>query len=239
MLVLTIGVAFLGYVLPWGQMSLWGATVITGLLRVINQRVVYWLWGHLWVSLPTITFFYSLHFVLPFIILALIIVHITTLHSPLSSFSKRWKGFHPSYRVKDIINLRWYGLLFILVRWSLPFLFEPVNFDESNIRVSPIHILPEWYFLWAYAILRCIPNKLLGVVALLLRLIVILFIRSKSYKGSIFILLLINLVEIGGFPVEDPFVVTSQVLTFFYFIIRLIFPYGNYFDRVVLRREEQ
>ena len=212
-------------------MSLWGATVITGLLRVINIRVVYWLWGNLWVSLPTITFFYSLHFLLPFIVVGIIIVHIVTLHTPLRSTSYQWKRFHPWFSIKDRINLIPYLILLILVRVRIAYLFEPVNFEESNISVRPIHILPEWYFLWAYAILRCIPNKLIGVLALLARLVVILTWNgikinstiSNRIKRLLFILILINLVELGGFPVEDPFILVSQLFTFLYFIVSILF----------------
>jgi len=188
--------AFLGYVLPWGQISFWGTTVITNLFSAIpfiGPEIVNWLWGGFSVSNSTLGRFYSLHFLLPFVLVAFTMIHILFLHqtgsrNPLGLNSNYEKlPFHPYYRVKDALGfcvvLIGIGFIVFFYPWRLG---DPENFIRANPLVTPIHIQPEWYFLFAYAILRSIPNKLGGVVALfasLLVLYVIGFSKRYSFKG--------------------------------------------------------
>ncbi len=179
-----MGAAFLGYVLPWGQMSYWGATVITNLVSAIPYigiDVVQWLWGGFAVSGPTLTRFFALHFLFPFIILAFVLIHILFLHqtgstNPLGTNRNLDKlPFHPYFTWKDLL-----GYAAVLSAGSsiillLPYYFgDTENFITANPLVTPIHIQPEWYFLFAYAILRSIPNKLGGVIALVLSIAIII-----------------------------------------------------------------
>ena len=236
-----IAAAFLGYVLPWGQMSFWGATVITNLFSAIpyiGNDLVGWIWGGFAVGRPTLTRFFSLHFLIPLVVAALSMVHLLMLHqtgrrNPLGSTRNFDKiKFHPYFTSKDL-----FGFFIIIVillvlciinPWGLG---DPENFIPANPLVTPVHIQPEWYFLLAYAILRSIPNKLGGVVALALS-IAILFIcpllpRSK-FKGLIFyplnkflfwvhIGVVFLLTWIGARPVEDPYIFLGQILALVYF----------------------
>jgi len=184
-LFITMATAFVGYVLPWGQISFWGATVITNLLSAIpylGNSIVIWLWGGYSVGRATLTRFFAIHFILPFIILALVIIHLIFLHqrgssNPLGTNSDKDKiPFHPFFSIKDLVGF--VALIFALLIVSLynPYLFiDSENFIKANPMVTPIHIQPEWYFLYAYAILRSTPRKLGGVVALVLS-IAILFV---------------------------------------------------------------
>jgi len=241
LIILTMATAFLGYVLPWGQMSFWGTTVITNLFSAIpfiGPEIVNWLWGGFSVRNSTLGRFYSLHFLLPFVIVAFTIVHILFLHqtgsrNPLGLNSNYEKlPFHPYYRVKDALGfcvaLRGMGLIVFFYPWALG---DPENFIGANPLVTPVHIQPEWYFLFAYAILRSIPNKLGGVVALfasLLILYVIGFSKAYYFKGLghstltkclfwRFSSLVLLLTWIGARPVEDPYVALGQVFTILYF----------------------
>merc|ERR1712061_817490 len=176
LLILTMATAFLGYVLPWGQMSFWGATVITNLfsaIPIIGTEVVNWMWGGFAVGNPTLSRFYSLHFLLPFLISAARVIHILFLHqtgssNPLGVNSNYDKlPFHQYYSIKDMIGFMVVFILFRYICFFNPWLLgDPENFISANPLVTPIHIQPEWYFLFAYAILRSIPNELGGVVAL-------------------------------------------------------------------------
>lgn len=240
-LLLVIAAAFMGYVLPWGQISFWGATVITNLfsaLPYIGGDVVVWLWGGFAVDNATLTRFFALHFLVPFIVAAIAIVHLLFLHqtgsnNPLgvnSNFDK--VPFHPYFTSKDlfgfVVILAALVLLALLNPWILG---DPENFIPANPLVTPVHIQPEWYFLFAYAILRSIPNKLGGVIALALAVVILMiipFIYKRKFRGFSFypvrkitFWILVNVVLlltwIGARPVEAPYVWTGQVLTVVYF----------------------
>nr|YP_009409430.1 cytochrome b [Anoplocnemis curvipes]ASH96381.1 cytochrome b [Anoplocnemis curvipes] len=248
LLFMVMGTAFLGYVLPWGQMSLWGATVITNLLSAIpylGNDIVKWLWGGFSVNNATLTRFFTLHFLLPFIIAAMVMIHLLFLHqtgsnNPLGINSNYDKvPFHPYFSIKDLM-----GMMMTLTMFSLLVLLEPrllgdpENFIPANPMVTPVHIQPEWYFLFAYAILRSIPNKLGGVVAMVLSILIIvaLPITNKSKFQSMafypankilfwsFVTTMILLTWIGARPAEEPFITTGQLLTVVYFMYFLINP---------------
>nr|URX52640.1 cytochrome b [Glyptotermes brevicaudatus] len=243
----TMATAFLGYVLPWGQMSFWGATVITNLLSAVpymGTELVQWVWGGFAVDNATLTRFFTLHFLMPFVITAMVMVHLLFLHqtgsnNPLGLKSDMDKmPFHPYFTTKDIVGF--VILLAILSTLSLkePYILgDPDNFTPANPLVTPVHIQPEWYFLFAYAILRSIPNKLGGVIALAMS-IAILFIMpiyKSNFKGKQFYPLnqimfwtMANTVAlltwIGARPVEDPYILTGQVLTVIYFMYYITTP---------------
>lgn len=243
---LVIGAAFLGYVLPWGQISFWGATVITNLLSAIpylGTYLVQWVWGGFAVRNPTLTRFFIAHFLLPFILVGAIAIHLLFLHqtgsnNPLGTRSNQDKiPFHPFYSFKDLIGallLMWFLLTLCFIS---PFILGDVeNFSPANPLITPIHIQPEWYFLFAYAILRSIPNKLGGVIALAASISVLFIlplISSYSLRGNqfypsnqfifwIFLNLVILLTWIGARPVEDPYILIGQTLTISYFIYFII-----------------
>ena len=241
-LLLVIATAFMGYVLPWGQMSFWGATVITNLfsaLPYVGGDIVTWLWGGFAVDNATLTRFFALHFLVPFIVAAISAVHLLFLHqtgsnNPLGVNSNLDKvPFHPYYRTKDLFGF--VVMLAALISLSLihPWILgDPENFIPANPLVTPVHIQPEWYFLFAYAILRSIPNKLGGVIALAVSVVILIimpFMKKRKFRGFAFYPLnkfyfwtLVNIVVIltwiGARPVEAPYVWTGQVLTVLYFI---------------------
>nr|AQT38646.1 cytochrome b [Megathymus cofaqui cofaqui] len=243
--------AFMGYVLPWGQMSFWGATVITNLLSAIpylGTMLVQWIWGGFAVDNATLNRFYSFHFLFPFIILALSMIHLIFLHqtgsnNPLGINSNLDKiPFHPFFNYKDLIGM--IILLFFLMMLTLlnPYLLgDPDNFIPANPLVTPVHIQPEWYFLFAYAILRSIPNKLGGVIALVMSILILMilpFTFNKKMQGiqfypinqMLFWILVMNillLTWIGARPVENPFIITGQILTIMYFSYFIITPFLN------------
>ncbi len=247
-LLLVIAAAFLGYVLPWGQISFWGTSVITNLLSAVpyvGNDIVIWLWGGFAVGNPTLTRFFAFHFLVPFIVAALALLHLLFLHqtgsnSPLgSSLHSDKVPFQPYFTYKDIVGA--YVLFFLLISLVLtnPWLLgDPENFIMSNPLVTPVHIQPEWYFLFAYAILRSIPNKLGGVIALAMAILILLIIafypsirfrRTYFYPvGQIYFWRLVGrvllLTWIGARPVEEPYVVTGQFLTLFYFSFYFISP---------------
>lgn len=232
--VLLIAAAFIGYVLPWGQISLWGGTVITNLFRVIDTNLVLWIWGNFSVRQPTLRLFFTLHFIIPFIILVFVLLHIIFLHETGSSskilISKSKNKFSDFYFIKDSINIVIYLVFFILILLGPWILGDPENFIEANNLSSPIHIKPEWYFLWAYAILRAIPSKIGGVIALFRAVIVLYFLCVKSFKINnknviLFLVLLIVfyfLTFLGGCPVEAPYIFIRQIFRFLYFFIIFI-----------------
>jgi len=247
-LFLTIGAAFIGYVLPWGQISFWGATVITNLLSAIpylGNFLVQWIWGGFAVDNATLSRFFTIHFILPFIILAIIIVHLLFLHqtgsnNPIGINSNYNKiNFHPFYSTKDLLGAIFILLILIFICLFIPYTLGDVeNFIPANPLVTPVHIQPEWYFLFAYAILRSIPNKLGGVICLVLS-IAILFIlpltetikissSSNLYLSQIifwsYVVIIFLLTWIGARPVEAPFILIGQILTLFYFSYFLINP---------------
>nr|YP_010546345.1 cytochrome b [Clithon sowerbianum]QWS05799.1 cytochrome b [Clithon sowerbianum]UYI29861.1 cytochrome b [Clithon sowerbianum] len=248
LLFLTMGTAFLGYVLPWGQMSFWGATVITNLLSAIpyiGTELVQWVWGGFAVDNATLTRFFTLHFILPFAILAMTVIHLLFLHetgsnNPLGINSDTDKiPFHSYYTFKDLVGfVVLLFLLTLLVMFSPQLLGDPENFIPANPLVTPVHIQPEWYFLFAYAILRSIPSKLGGVVALVLS-IAILFILPFTHLGKFrstafypisqvlfwtLIGIFLILTWIGARPVEAPYEFIGRVFTVLYFSYYIINP---------------
>nr|UOU85342.1 cytochrome b [Pollenia vagabunda] len=247
-LFLVMGTAFMGYVLPWGQMSFWGATVITNLLSAIPYLgidLVQWVWGGFAVDNATLTRFFTFHFILPFIVLATTMIHILFLHetgsnNPMGLNSNIDKiPFHPYFTYKDIVGfIIMTMLLFLLVLINPYLLGDPDNFIPANPLVTPIHIQPEWYFLFAYAILRSIPNKLGGVIALVLSIAILAilpFYHLSKFQGIqfypinqimfwIMVITVILLTWIGARPVEEPYVLIGQILTVIYFSYFLMNP---------------
>nr|QDI93763.1 cytochrome b [Rubellomiris bispinosus] len=248
LLLLVMATAFLGYVLPWGQMSLWGATVITNLLSALpylGSDLVKWLWGGFSVDNATLTRFFTLHFIMPFVIAAMVMIHLLFLHqtgsnNPLGLNSNYDKiPFHPYFSIKDYMGMMMALSMFIMLNlWEPTMLGDPENFIPANPLVTPVHIQPEWYFLFAYAILRSIPNKLGGVIAMITSIIIIMIIpftnknkfQSMSFypvNKIMFWLLVINLLLltwIGARPAEEPFILTGQMLTISYFMYYMINP---------------
>nr|YP_010722398.1 cytochrome b [Parnassius acdestis]WDV10538.1 cytochrome b [Parnassius acdestis] len=252
-LFILMATAFMGYVLPWGQMSFWGATVITNLLSAIpylGTMLVNWIWGGFAVDNATLTRFYSFHFLLPFILLMLTMIHLLFLHqtgsnNPLGINSNLDKiPFHPFFTFKDLIGFITMLMLLIMLTLTNPYLLgDPDNFIPANPLVTPIHIQPEWYFLFAYAILRSIPNKLGGVIALVMSILILIILPltfNKKIQGIQFypinqmlfwsmVSTIILLTWIGARPVEDPYIITGQLLTIFYFSYFIINPIINKF----------
>jgi len=241
LLLLVIAAAFLGYVLPWGQISFWGTTVITSLLSAIpyiGEDVVIWLWGGFSVNNPTLTRFFVFHFLVPFVVAALATIHLLFLHqtgsnNPLGvSLNSDKVPFHPYFSWKDlrgfIIISFWLGRVVFIAPWLFG---DPENFIPANPLVTPLHIQPEWYFLFAYAILRSIPNKLGGVVALGLAVLILLILpftlKSKFLNMAFYplrklyfwriIITVILLTWVGARPVEQPYVLVGQILRAYYF----------------------
>nr|WNH21217.1 cytochrome b [Echidna unicolor] len=238
--------AFVGYVLPWGQMSFWGATVITNLLSAVpyeGDTLVRWVWGGFSVDNATLTRFFAFHFLLPFVVLAATILHLLFLHetgsnNPAGLNSDADKiPFHPYFSYKDLL-----GFIIMLTALTSLALFypnvlgDPDNFIPANPMVTPAHIKPEWYFLFAYAILRSIPNKLGGVMALLFSILVLMLVpflhtskqRALTFRPAsqiLFWLLVADmfvLTWIGGMPVEHPFIIIGQTASVLYFTLFLV-----------------
>nr|AIG53368.1 cytochrome b [Ctenotus inornatus] len=246
LLLLVMATAFVGYVLPWGQMSFWGATVITNLLSAIpyiGTSLVEWIWGGFSVDNATLTRFFTFHFLLPFAIMGASMLHLLFLHetgsnNPTGLTSNTDKiPFHPYYSYKDLLGATLFLMvLMLLALFSPNLLGDPENFTPANPLVTPPHIKPEWYFLFAYAILRSIPNKLGGVLALLFSILILMFVpalHSSKQRGNAFrpfsqalfwalVSNIIILTWIGGQPVEDPFIIIGQIASTTYFIIFLI-----------------
>nr|NP_852162.1 cytochrome b [Sphenodon punctatus]AAP42716.1 cytochrome b [Sphenodon punctatus]AKH60368.1 cytochrome b [Sphenodon punctatus]AKH60380.1 cytochrome b [Sphenodon punctatus]AKH60404.1 cytochrome b [Sphenodon punctatus]AKH60416.1 cytochrome b [Sphenodon punctatus] len=243
LLLTTMATAFVGYVLPWGQMSFWGATVITNLLSAmpyVGGTLVNWIWGGFSIDNATLTRFFTFHFLLPFVIMGLSIMHLVFLHetgsnNPTGMNSNSDKiPFHPYFSYKDLLG----ALMMLTALLTLTLLYpnllgDPENFTPANPLTTPPHIKPEWYFLFAYAILRSIPNKMGGVLALVLSILILLIMplvhtskqRSSMHRpiskmlfwyliSTIFIL-----TWIGGQPVEPPFILIGQMASVIYFLI--------------------
>nr|UEC45799.1 cytochrome b [Sinopodisma hengshanica] len=245
-LFLVMATAFMGYVLPWGQMSFWGATVITNLLSAIpylGMDLVQWVWGGFAVDNATLNRFFTFHFVLPFMIVAMAAIHLFFLHQTGSNNPLGLDGniekipFHPYFTFKDSITFIFMTSLLIMLCLISPYLLgDPDNFIPANPLVTPVHIQPEWYFLFAYAILRSIPNKLGGVIALFFSISILMilpFYNKTPFRGIqfypinqimfwIMVIIVILLTWIGKRPVEEPYIMTGQILTVLYFNYFLI-----------------
>nr|WNH24471.1 cytochrome b [Ceratoscopelus townsendi] len=260
LLLLVMMTAFVGYVLPWGQMSFWGATVITNLLSAVpyvGGTLVQWIWGGFSVDNATLTRFFAFHFLLPFIVAAMTMIHLIFLHetgsnNPAGINSDADKiSFHPYFSYKDLLGF--VALLMALASIALfspNMLGDPDNFTPANPLVTPPHIKPEWYFLFAYAILRSIPNKLGGVLALLFSILVLMLVpilHTSKQRGItfrpitqfLFWLLVADvmiLTWIGGMPVEHPFVIIGQIASALYFSIFLVFaPFAGWAENKALQ----
>lgn len=245
---LTILTAFLGYVLPWGQISFWGATVITNIasaIPYIGETLVMWLWGGFSVRNATLTRFFAFHFILPFVIAALRAVHLAFLHqtgsnNPLGVTAETEKiPFHLYYRRKDLVGVLCFIVVLLVSALWFPRLFlDPENFIPANPLATPPHIQPEWYFLFAYTILRSIPNKLGGVVALVGSILILLilpifhFAKFRVYRfypvNQFLFWLLVAcfflLTWIGARPVEYPYTGIGQYVSILYFLLFFIMP---------------
>jgi len=245
-LLLSMATAFMGYVLPWGQMSFWGATVITKLFSafpVVGDHLVHWLWGGFSVDNATLNRFFSLHYLLPFLIVGAVILHIVALHAEGSNNPLGIKSygdkipFYPYFVVKDTFGLMAFFCFFgFFVFFAPNVLGHPDNYIEANPMVTPEHIVPEWYFLPFYCILRSIPDKLGGVLAMFGAIIILIFqpfIHTTTVRSSFFRpiyrkfywLLVIDcfiLTWIGGNVPETPFLEIGQIATVYYFFFFLV-----------------
>lgn len=239
-LLASIGAAFIGYVLPWGQISFWGATVITTIISAIpyiGKQTTEWLWGNFSVSQPTLNRFLSLHFVIPLVIAALVIAHLILLHKPGSSNPTGVKPdydkikFFPYFLTKDITPALIISIIIITLVCINPNLLGDVeNYNPARATTTPPHIQPEWYFLFAYAILRSIPSKLGGVLAMVGSILCLLILCYKPYKFNkkfspikkilfwTFISTVLLLTWIGANPVEPPYLIIGRIITIVYFL---------------------
>jgi len=247
LLIAMIGTAFLGYVIPYGQMSLWGATVITNLISAIpwiGQDIVEFIWGGFSVNNATLNRFFALHFVLPFILAALVLMHLIALHGTVGSsnplgISNNYDRipFAPYYLFKDLITIFIFILVLSILVFFMPNLLgDSENYIMANPMQTPAAIVPEWYLLPFYAILRSIPNKLLGVIAMFSALLIILILpitdlgKTKGLQFRplsriffyFFVVNFIILLQLGAKHVEDPFIVFGQISTSFYFLYFLV-----------------
>nr|QNV11724.1 cytochrome b [Hydropsyche fulvipes] len=245
-LLMTMGAAFMGYVLPWGQMSFWGATVITNLMSAIpyiGTDLVQWIWGGFTINNVTLNRFFSIHFILPMIIAILVIIHIFYLHqtgsnNPLMINKNLDKiYFNPLFSFKDLLGMMIMTMILISFSLIFPFnLMDPDNFMLANPLSTPPHIQPEWYFLFAYSILRSIPSKLGGVLALLMSILILFFLPflfNKTIQGNsfsflnkilfwFFFMIFLILTWIGSKPIEFPYVNIGQIFTILYFSFFLL-----------------
>ncbi len=257
-LLLMMGTAFMGYVLPWGQMSYWAATVITNLfsaIPLVGHGIVTFLWGGFAVGDPTLHRFYALHYLLPFVIVAVVGLHMIALHThgsnnPLGIDMKGPQDsipFHPFYTIKDLFGLTVFLLVYAFFVFYAPnFLGDPQNYIPANPLQTPPDIVPEWYFLPFYAILRSVPDKLLGVIMLFSSILVLFVlpwldtspVRSARFRpvyNKIFWLLVIDVLAlgyVGAHPPEGTIVTIGRIATFYYFFHFLIlFPLIGWFER--------
>lgn len=257
---LMMATAFMGYVLPWGQMSFWGATVITNLFSAIpfiGDSIVEWLWGGFSVSNATLNRFFSLHYLMPFAITGFVLIHLSLLHkdgsnNPLGiNTNVDTISFYPYFYVKDL-----FAFLLLILFFSFFVFFFPNalghsdNYIPANPLVTPAHIVPEWYFLPFYAILRSIPDKLGGVIAMVSAILILLFlpfIHNSKVRSSVFrpffgvaywflVVDFLLLGWIGQKPVETPFIEVGMAATAFYFFFLLVFvPLAGYIETKMIR----
>ncbi|MBF0372736.1 MAG: cytochrome b/b6 [Alphaproteobacteria bacterium] len=247
-MVAMMATAFMGYVLPWGQMSFWGATVITNLfsaIPLIGDYIVTWLWGGFSVDNPTLNRFFALHYLLPFVLFALVFLHLVALHAvksnnPLGIDPKGPQDtipFHPYFTIKDLYGMGVFMMVYLaFVFWAPDFFGEPDNYIPANPMVTPAHIVPEWYFLPFYAILRAVPDKLGGVIMMFGSIIVLFFLpwldTSKVKSGRfrplykqffwLFVIDCLVLGYIGAKPAEGAYVLIGQIATAYYFFHFLV-----------------
>nr|YP_010959084.1 cytochrome b [Pseudophilothrips ichini]WND64427.1 cytochrome b [Pseudophilothrips ichini] len=260
-LFLVMATAFLGYVLPWGQMSFWGATVITNLLSAIpylGNLLVIWLWGGFSVDNPTLNRFFVFHFILPFLVMFMVILHLMFLHTSGSNnnlgINSNYKKirFNPFFMLKDLLGfLIFFIVIFFIICFYPYMLGDPDNFILANSMITPVHIQPEWYFLFAYAILRSIPNKLGGVLMLIMSILIFIFLpfkKKSKMKGLqfytlniyffwFFISVFFMLTLLGSKPIEQPYIFLSQLMTiiyFFWFFLNELFIY--LFDFLIFKK---
>ena len=255
--ILMMATAFMGYVLPWGQMSFWGATVITNLFSavpLVGDTIVTWLWGGFSVDQPTLIRFYSLHYLFPFVMFGVVFVHLWALHhhksnNPLGIDIKGPQDtipFHPYYTVKDLYGMGVFGIIFAITLFFAPnFLGHPDNYTPANPLVTPPHIVPEWYFLPFYAILRAIPDKLLGVIAMFAAILILFIlpwldtskVRSARFRPVYKMLFWAFLIDclvlgyVGGNPAEGVFIVFGRLATALYFLFFLTLPLIGWFEQ--------
>jgi ubiquinol-cytochrome c reductase cytochrome b subunit len=239
----------MGYVLPWGQMSFWGATVITNLfsaIPLVGESITNWLWGGYSVDNPTLTRFFSLHYLFPFLILGLVVLHIWALHVPgnnnpigidIKKPSKDTVPFHPYIVIKDAFALLIFLLIFaFFVFFSPNILGHADNYIEANPLVTPAHIVPEWYLLPFYAILRSVPDKLLGVIAMfaaIFVLVILPWLDTSKVRSTVFrpiykqfywflVADVLILGYVGAMPAEGLYLLIARVATAYYFAHFLI-----------------
>lgn len=241
--ILIMATAFMGYVLPWGQMSYWGATVITNLFSAIpffGESIVNWIWGGFSVNNATLNRFFALHYLLPFVIVAVSMLHLLSLHrfgsnnpSGVEVQSKKDTiPFHPYYTIKDVVGIGALLILFCTFIFFIPnYLGHPDNYIEADPMVTPLHIVPEWYFLPFYAMLRSIPDKLIGVITMFSAIIILFFlpwldtckVRSGKYRPVFkvcylfFVIDFVFLIWLGGQEAREPYITLSRVATLLYF----------------------
>lgn len=246
--IVMMATAFMGYVLPWGQMSYWGATVITNLFSAIpfvGENIVSWLWGGFSIDNPTLNRFFALHYLLPFIIVGLVFLHLIALHvhgsnNPKGIDVKKGRDtipFHPYYTVKDFFGFGIYLIIFSYFTFFQPnYLGHPENYIPANPFITPEHIVPEWYFLPFYAILRAVPSKLGGVVLMFSAILVLFFLpwldrspaRSCNYRPWyrkafwIFSANCLFLGYLGSKPAEEPYIILSKISASYYFFHFLV-----------------
>nr|AAL83565.1 cytochrome b [Psammodynastes pulverulentus] len=257
LLIILMATAFFGYVLPWGQMSFWAATVITNLLTAIpylGTSLTTWLWGGFSINDPTLTRFFALHFILPFTIISVSSIHILLLHNegssnPLGTNSDIDKiPFHPYHSLKDTLMLTSLLTTLFIVMSFFPNLFnDPENFSKANPMVTPQHIKPEWYFLFAYGILRSVPNKLGGTLALIMSIAILTtapFTHTSIFRPMtfrpitqpIFWTLIVTFMTItwaATKPVEPPFITISQTTSIMYFLFFIINPVFGWIENKI------
>ncbi len=246
---LMMAAAFMGYVLPWGQMSFWGATVITNLfsaIPLVGEGIVTWLWGGYSVDNPTLTRFFTLHYLIPFLILGLVVLHIWALHVPgnnnpigidVKKPSKDTVPFHPYIVIKDAFALLMFMIVFAFFVFYTPnILGHADNYIEANPLVTPAHIVPEWYLLPFYAILRSVPDKLMGVIAMLSAIFILAalpWLDTSKIRSAVFrplyrqfywILVadVLILGYVGAMPAEGLYLLIARVATAYYFLHFLV-----------------